>query len=442
MALKLRVISDHYQQLGKQSSRLFGVTGGRIGRSVDNEWILPDPERYISSHHAQIKYDAGRWTLEDTSTNGVFVNGADTPQAQLGPCQLHDGDRLRMGDYDILVSINDKNDFPPEETGQVPGPPAIGGDKTTFKPLSKSKQKTELEELNVELDINALLSSSVDEDYLNDRRDPFEVGSAYGLDVPRVATSNAAAGGSPAPTPAATKSEPVPALSRAAGIDWHLRTRRIDPPNQPAKPAMPDGLSELNAGLEAFCKGAGINPNSIDSEAKATLLTTAGQMLREVVLGMMEVNKQRGEIKSKDSSGPMFAANDNNPLRVAANVDDALKKLLDAHSTRYLPPVEAIRDSFADLRNHQQSFITAMHSALNGALNKLEPAHLQDRFDRSLNRGGLMSAANKLKYWDMYAEFYQVLNQRNNDGLPISYADEFAETYAERMAGFRKARRR
>lgn len=118
MALKLRVISDHYRQLGKQGSRLFGVTGGRIGRSADNDWILPDPDRYISSHHAEVRFDAGRWLLEDVSSNGVYVNEAELPQSQLGPCELHDGDRLRMGDYDILVSIDERNDFPSDAAGQ------------------------------------------------------------------------------------------------------------------------------------------------------------------------------------------------------------------------------------------------------------------------------------------------------------------------------------
>ena len=149
MALKLRVISEHYKQLGKQSSRLFGVTGGRIGRSADNDWILPDPERYVSSHHAEVRFVAGRWVLDDVSTNGIFVNGAETPLSQMGPCNLHDGDRIRMGDYDILVSIDDRNDFPADATGQTPKPPVA-------RPKSKSRetQRSELEALNVEIDIN------------------------------------------------------------------------------------------------------------------------------------------------------------------------------------------------------------------------------------------------------------------------------------------------
>ena len=148
MALKLRVISDHYKQLGKQSSRLFGVSGGRIGRASDNDWILPDPERYISSHHAKVVFRAGRWVLEDTSTNGIFVNDTNTPVSVEGPRPLKDGDRLRMGDYEILVSIDERNDFPSDATGQLPHPPAV---KSTPHPQ---------EDLGEALDITDLLTES------------------------------------------------------------------------------------------------------------------------------------------------------------------------------------------------------------------------------------------------------------------------------------------
>jgi predicted component of type VI protein secretion system len=37
-----------------------------------------------------------------------------------------------------------------------------------------------------------------------------------------------------------------------------------------------------------------------------------------------------------------------------------------------------------------------------------------------------------MKYWDLYAEFYQALNQRNEQGLPAVFAEELARTYAEK----------
>lgn len=445
MALKLRVISDHYQQLGKQGSRLFGVTGGKIGRSADNDWILPDPERYVSSHHAEVRFEAGRWVLDDVSTNGIFVNGADTPLSQLGPCQLHDGDRLRMGDYDILVSIDDRNDFPAEAEGQAP--PAVAAGKSK----SRAAQRAELEELNVEIDINDLLSgagAAAEPDIANSG--PFHIGNAYGVSKSSVTRLGAPSGGN-----AAEKYEDIPltippnvpvppTVSREAGIDWHLKTRRLQNEHKPAeRPRNTDSLGELNAGLEAFCRGAGIDPASIGTDTQVTMLTLVGQMTREIVLGMMEALKARGEIKSRAEIGSSsMQAMDNNPLKTAASVDDALRKLLDSQSSRYLGPVESLRDGFTELRSHQQAVIAAMHAALNNTMNRVDPGELQERFDRSLNRGALMGAANKLKYWDMYAEFYQVVNQRNGDGLPISFAEDFAQAYNERLAGFRNTRRK
>src|SRR5688572_11969081 len=155
MALKLRVISDHYKALGKRSSRLFGVTGGKIGRAQDNDWILPDPDRYVSSHHCKVDFRAGRWILEDTSTNGVFINGSDTPASVEGAYTLHDGDRLRLGDYEVLVSIDERNDFAADESGQIPAPPRVRN-----KSAVKTHPRATDNDLGEELDLTDLISDS------------------------------------------------------------------------------------------------------------------------------------------------------------------------------------------------------------------------------------------------------------------------------------------
>ena len=113
MAIKLRVISDHYRQLGENRSRVFGVNGGTVGRASDNDWILPDSRRVVSAHHFQVQFHGGRYWLIDTSTNGVFVNDSEEPASVTGRVEMRDGDRLRMGEYDILVSVDSRIDFLP-----------------------------------------------------------------------------------------------------------------------------------------------------------------------------------------------------------------------------------------------------------------------------------------------------------------------------------------
>ena len=113
MAIKLRVISDHHRELGENRSRVFGVNGGTVGRAPGNDWVLPDPRRVVSGHHFEVQFHSGKYWLIDTSTNGVFINDADDPASDTGRVELNDGDRLRVGDYDILVSLDNRIDFLP-----------------------------------------------------------------------------------------------------------------------------------------------------------------------------------------------------------------------------------------------------------------------------------------------------------------------------------------
>jgi len=157
------------------------------------------------------------------------------------------------------------------------------------------------------------------------------------------------------------------------------------------------------------------------------------------VLGLMEALKGRADLKSRlRLSQTAIQPQENNPLKFSASVDEALRKLLDPHTSRYLGPVEAIRDSFADLRTHQTALTGAIQAAIDELMNRIEPNELQERFDRGLKRGAILGAANKMKYWDLYVEFYQALNQRNEQNLPVLFAEELARTYAEKAAPKKK----
>ena len=466
MALKLRIISDHYKALGKRSSRLFGVTGGRIGRAQDNDWILPDPDRYISSHHCKVEFRAGSWVMEDTSTNGVFINGSDVPASVDGAYALKDGDRLRLGDYEILVSIDERNDFPPDASGQMPAP---------ARPASRRGSPKPEEDLGEELDLTDLLSDAAMKTVEPSKpapAGPFDLGKALGIDLQptRPGTSPGSGNsltntvpGKPARSSFTSLLDNPPDEGEARTIthsrkpeDWQMQTQPYDrkslqaltAPGAMAKPAdkpapqverprrsADSHTHEPANGVEAFCRGAGVDPGTLPTEAQHALLQLAGQMMREVVLGMMDVLKGRADQKNRlRLSQTTIQPGENNPLKFSASVDEALLKLLDPHNTRYLGPVEAIRDSFADLRTHQAALSTAIQAAIDEVMNRIEPGELQERFDRGLKRGALLGATNKMKYWDLYSEFYQVLNQRNEQNMPTLFAEELARTYAEKAA--------
>src|ERR1700760_3982765 len=130
MALRLRVVSEHAKRLGDNGTKVFGVHGGTIGRSTANEWILPDPERYLSGKHARIDFRAGTYLPVGTSSNRPYINGSQVPLGKFHDYLLKDGDYVRIGEYELLASIDKSNDFPPEPGATVAydgqaAPPAV-----------------------------------------------------------------------------------------------------------------------------------------------------------------------------------------------------------------------------------------------------------------------------------------------------------------------------
>src|ERR1700743_926918 len=118
MTLRLRVVSDQRRSLGDRSSIVFTVDGGTIGRSADNDWVLPDPLRYVSAHHARVQFRNGRYFLQDVSTNGVFVNDEPEALARRGSegYPIRNGDVIRIGDYQVVAALDADIEQPPVET--------------------------------------------------------------------------------------------------------------------------------------------------------------------------------------------------------------------------------------------------------------------------------------------------------------------------------------
>jgi hypothetical protein len=92
---RLRVIDRE----GIEAVHEFDGTGLTVGRSADNDLVLPDGR--VSRHHARIVGRRGTLVYADLgSTNGSRVNGVAVGELVLGI-----GDRIELGDTIIIVEV-------------------------------------------------------------------------------------------------------------------------------------------------------------------------------------------------------------------------------------------------------------------------------------------------------------------------------------------------
>ncbi len=407
MALRLRVTGPHVARLGEHATRVFGVHGGRIGRATDNDWALPDPERYLSGHHAAIAYRSGSWFIVDTSSNGTFLNDATAPLGRDNAHAVSTGDLVRMGEYEFVVSVSPDNDFPPESAS------AAGVDQNTDIDFALATHG----DLGAELDLKRLLKDPTpppDDPPPPARAEAVLVSDAYGQQV-----------SVPSSKPAESKATPRPVVQSV--------------PAAPKREVPGSG----SAALQAFCRGAGIDPSTLAVEHTTAVLTLAGQLVRELALGLITGlqyrTEQTGRMHIDDTS---VTPVEQNTFRMLSSVDEALARIFAPRSTRFLTPLEAVRTSFADLRRHDQASNVAMQDAIAEYLKRLAPEQLEMQFGETLKRSGGLPSNPGQKFWEMYSDYYKVLAQMAPEGLPHAFAEDFAKAYETASEELREKARR
>lgn len=454
MALRLQVVSRHKQGLRERATKEFGQNGGTIGRSLESDWVLPDAQRFVSSRHASIDFRSGSYYIIDTSSNGVYINGSNQAVGRGTPQRLFPGDRIRMGDYEMLVEIDDAD----STHERIPSQPHIDPVDLMQRVDAPEPTKSDLVD---PFEITGVgIETLLDQDQAT-TLSPLDYGFTSGelTLVPDQAQQPSAPAASPPPA------APRPAASSHASDTARVRTsselppikvkrkRRISRANaeaqhvarvEPAAPIAPAPSAQSpvppTLTLDTFFRGARMPAKTLDEQQSEALLLRLGQLMRETVAGLTENLHLRAAQKGllRQSNTTIQPGGNNNALKFSAGVDEALENLLFRDSEQYLDAVQAVRDSFDDIRRHQQILMKAMLEAVVAYIERVDPEQLEQKF--SNGRTGLMAATNKLKYWDLFKDLYQVVAQRNPGEFPAAFLEEIARTYdaeATRVSGVR-----
>jgi len=416
MALRLRVISDHRHRMGDKSTFVFGVSGGSIGRSAENDWVLPDDMRYVSGRHARIVFHKGRYMLQDTSSNGTFVNDGDKPLGGQNPHTLQSGDVLRIGEYHVQVQIDSATDFSLDDS-------ALYATQSTGS--TSSRRRAPAGDLGASLRLENLLEAS--NDTSSDQLKPV---NAFGQAVSartRALHHTQDTPKEPATAPeldvdSAAVARRIARLAKAATKQQQALQQSAPPAAPPPAPAPASASHDNTPGLQAFCRGAGIGAETLPVDSHARMLHLAGQLLRESLLGLKENSRgeqaQRNQLRVTYQKEP----GDFLPSLERHSVDELIQELLKAHDSRRFDAVNWLRESFASARRHDVAMVAAMHAAFVDFIGRLDPRDLATRFERSARRKTMGN-------WELYGEFYRSLCEMPPGTLPHIFVETFAQQY-------------
>lgn len=435
MSLCLTITSYHKITPGQCSEKSMNQGSMAIGRSSDNDWVLPDPERLVSSQHCVIQYKDGRYYLTDNSTNGVELVSAGIRMRRGNSEPLQDGELIRIGDYEIQARI----DF---NVQAVDSQPFAGESPNSFEALMGAV---------VNKPVPVIAPQFHGASSMDTLPDLFDFLSPTTVPPPTVADHVPCEQHDfRPPTPVAA---PVPEKPVVSGSvipeDWDVfgdNPAPVAPPPAPVippppvvEPVLPVADSQQPDLLQAFLRGAGLDQLRLDKAQAEAQMESIGRSYRLMVEGLIDVLRARASLKGEfRMQQTMIQPAENNPLKFAPNADEALLLLLRHGNQAFMAPDLAVRDSFDDLRAHQLSVMAGVEAAIKHLLARFEPAQLEERMGKPGGLSSLFNGSRQAQYWQQFTELYGNISREAQEDFQDLFGREFSRAYEAHSARQRR----
>ena len=476
---------------GPLSVSIQGKRGIDIGRDQYLDWTLPDPSRFISGKHCEVRWHDGGYWLHDISTNGTFLDGADSRLKV--PHRLRNGDRFAIGHYIIVAAIDGEG---ADDSAVLEAPPANAAQsyEDLWSPVGESAPPIDPKQLKAPRDLQPVHADFLD--WAIDVPSPYPAPSPpsprAGRDAapwdppsgtneanwtpsapkpppsPRASREpspwdaapasareeDASWQGPPKPLPPAPEAPPLPSPRRPVWIasepegPWATPPPATPPSNREAAARLPSAASARAASSDGaapvsrvddaamtdfvrlFARGAGLPEDAFVAKDPAELAEQLGQSMRIIAENLKQLLEARQMAKrlARSSNQTMIQALNNNPLKFAPSAEDALRIMLGPPTRSYLDARRALVQSFDDLKNHQVRTFSAMQQALRLMLGEFDPDVIENT--TAGDRGlAAVVGSRKARLWDIYVARWQARTQSHADGMLNAFMDYFAECY-------------
>lgn len=212
----------------------------------------------------------------------------------------------------------------------------------------------------------------------------------------------------------------------------------LDEPAAPVPRAAPAALpaAESAALRDALLEGLGL-PLDSSLPLDAAMMRRVGKLLREASQGSVELLQARAAVKrSVRAEVTAIVPRGNNPLKFSPSAETALLHLLGPQVPGFLDAETAMREAFDDLRAHELAVMAGMRAALDGVLQRFDPAKLEAGLEKRsglASLGGLLAGSRKSRLWELFEQQYTAIRQEAADDFQDFFGRAFLQAYEAQL---------
>ncbi|TBW54821.1 type VI secretion system-associated FHA domain protein TagH [Marinobacter halodurans] len=396
----------------------FGERGGSIGSADSDTWRLSPHRTGVLPNHTEIRWIDGHYCVIDRSGR-TYVNSASMPVGRGRRARLTDGDRLRVGNYLLLVDLIEGDE-----------PTSIPLDQAADDPSLVNAPEGELAEFEPEKPQRANPLDHLDPTPTErEQRDPMDGFSYQDRDLAaeqerKLLDDDPQWYGTPpeASDPYMDERERALRLPVINGGQRRMEDDRTDISRGDATEQSRQHISgaPLMRGLDSDIRFD-------NSDAMQGFLEEAGRTIKATIQGLLDLHQR--EDSRHQALRTRLQPIEDNPLRLGQDYAQVMETLFAGErSPVHLSAPAAVTESLTGLRHHQLATQAAISEALDAILHAFSPDNLLKRFHgyrRALKPGESEPAW----AWEMYTHYYQELSSSRQRGFERLFAEVFEQAY-------------
>ena len=171
----------------------------------------------------------------------------------------------------------------------------------------------------------------------------------------------------------------------------------------------------------------------LSKEQLDQLPPAVAEALVQTLSRLMDILRARSNIKNEiRATHTIIGATENNPLKFAAQIDDAMNYMFSNTSAAFMPADKAIDDSFNDLEDHQMATLAGTRAAYEAMLAHFNPAQIIVETGADPVEGRLIGGK-KAKAWDAFQKHYGRLISDPEGTYNRLFGEEFALSYEQQV---------
>ncbi|WP_395344127.1 type VI secretion system-associated FHA domain protein TagH [Ningiella sp. W23] len=440
-----------------------GQAGASVGRASECDWVLNDPDRFISNKHILVTYRDKRFFVTDLSSNGAYVNDSNTAIGKNNTYEIKLNDIIKLGKCRILVSkmtLDSTSSSPDlmslintttakEETTPVNSlDQSSSGELGLFDILNNNtEQKDNATSSSAPNPVSAGLAPSLAaQDPMSVDQPPQMLGRSIDLNKKTTSDAIAKASSTTIPDDWDLNLESQAEASDAQNFD--VSPQSIEELKQPelhtqveearvsAKNIKDDKSASLTKADTAFYNylydRLGLPHEYRERIDKNVFADELVQIINTSTQGIMALLAGRSVFKQESRLNmTMIKPQSNNPIKFSLDPSDTLEMLLVKKKPGYMSAQASYSEAMSDIQTHQMAFLTGLQATLSGVLNDLDPLKIEEKAAKE-NKSfiGLRSDTHK---WNNFIEMQSNLQKRVSENLNDVLSKHFSPAYEDHI---------